>query len=44
MIIPSCSTDLEDGHDGGGQKSSILHTNFEGFFFEKGEGEGEGRG
>ena len=42
MIIPSCSTDLEDGHDGGAKRGQFYTQTLKGFFFEKGKGEGRG--
>ena len=38
MIIPSCSTDLEDGHDGGAKRGQFYTQTLKGFFLEGGGG------
>ena len=40
MIIPSCSTDLEDGHDGGAKRGQFYTQTLKGFFLRRGRGRG----
>ena len=40
MIIPSCSTDLEDGHDGGAKRVQFYTQTLKGFFLRRGRGRG----
>ena len=38
MIIPSCSTDLEDGNDGGAKRGQFYTQTLKGFFLRRGRG------
>ena len=38
MIIPSCSTDLEDGHDRGAKRGQFYTQTLKGFFLRRGRG------
>ena len=38
MIIPSCSTDLEDRHDRGAKRGQFYTQTLKGFFLRRGRG------